>query len=62
VSYAEGLKEPRYAPKTPLEPGRRYQWSVRLRDGDTVSSWSTTGYNWIVRTGYGQYFAFETPP
>jgi len=62
VSYAEGLKEPRYAPNTPLEPGRRYQWSVRLRDGDTVSSWSSTSYNWIVRTGSGQYFGFETPP
>ncbi|HKU46177.1 MAG TPA: hypothetical protein VJQ58_04795 [Burkholderiales bacterium] len=41
VAYAEGLREPRWSPPS-LQPGRLYQWTVRLRDGDTVSSWSTT--------------------
>lgn len=64
VAYAEALAEPRYVPP-PLEPGKRYQWSVRLRDGDTVSSWSTTSHSsFIVIAGSkrsGQYFFFETP-
>ena len=64
VAYAEGLAEPRYV-APPLEAGKRYQWSVRLRDGDTVSSWSTTSYSLFLliagRRTSGQYFAFETP-
>lgn len=64
VAYAEAVPEPRYVPP-PLEPGKRYQWSVRLRDGDTVSSWSTTSHSFNIliawRRGSGQYFAFATP-
>lgn len=65
VAYAEGLREPRYVPATPLEPAKRYEWTVRLRDGDTVSSWSTTSYSFFAviaaRRAFGQYFGFETP-
>src|SRR4051812_28059778 len=64
VAYAEGLAEPRFTP-APLEPGRRYQWSVRLREGDLVSSWSSVTYNLFIlvagASGSGQAFGFETP-
>jgi hypothetical protein len=64
VAYAEGLREPKYSP-APLEHWRQYEWTVRLRDGDTVSSWSATSYNFFAvvvwGSGSGQYFGFETP-
>jgi hypothetical protein len=69
--YAEGLSRPRYTPPA-LERGQRYEWSVRLRDGDTVSTWSTTGHSayfpvilpGVFVGGFGgsgsaQYFSFE---
>jgi hypothetical protein len=64
VAYAEALPEPRYVPPA-LEPGKRYQWSVRLRESDTVSSWSSTSYSFFLviaaRRASGQYFGFEVP-
>lgn len=64
VAYAEGLREPTYTP-APLGHWQKYEWTVRLRDGDAVSSWSTTSYNFFAvvawGTGSGQYFGFETP-
>lgn len=41
VEYAESLTEPRYRLQTPLEPGQRYYWSVRLRHPNFISGWST---------------------
>jgi hypothetical protein len=65
VAYAEGLKEPRYTLATPLLPDRNYQWSVRLRDGDVVSTWSTTSHFLFLvvawSRGSGQMFGFSTP-
>ena len=65
VAYAEGLTEPKFRPTTPLAPSKKYEWSVRLRQGDVVSTWSTTGYSFDVfiaaRSATGQFFAFETP-
>lgn len=64
VSYAEDLMTPSYQVTEPLRPGRQYAWSVRLRDGDTVSTWSTSGYfvffivGWM--SGSGDWFIFET--
>ena len=65
VAYAEGLREPRWTPPS-LQPGRQYQWSVRLRDGDTVSSWSTSGTAFVLPgfawgTSWGRYFGLATP-
>jgi hypothetical protein len=64
LAYAEGLTEPRYSPPT-LQPGKKYEWSVRLREGDTVSNWSTTSFslNLLIagRSEAGQLFGFETP-
>jgi len=69
VMYAQGLGEPRYLPPTPLAPGKRYEWTVRLRDGESVSTWSATNYAWLIAApgmvvgdkGSGRIFAFETP-
>lgn len=65
VAYAEGLTQPRFVPSAALQPGRKYEWSVRLRSGDTVSTWSTTSFslNLVIagRRESGRLFAFETP-
>jgi hypothetical protein len=66
VDYAEGLRESRYRPAAPLQPGQKYEWSVRLRDdADTVSSWSTTTYMFFAVVAAlresGRGFGFETP-
>jgi hypothetical protein len=65
AAYAEGLTEPRFTPATPLPPGKKYEWSVRLRRGDTVSSWSTasSSLNLVIagRSSSGRFFGFETP-
>lgn len=65
VDYAEGLTQPRYVPTAPLKPGTSYQWSVRLREVEVVSSWSTTSHLTFViiaaSRGSGNYFGFATP-
>jgi hypothetical protein len=65
VFYAEALPEPFHQLDTPLARGKRYEWSVRLRNGDTVSTWSTTGYFVFLiiaaASGSGDWFGFATP-
>lgn len=65
VAYAERLQEPKYAPASPLAPGKRYEWTVRLRDGGDVSTWSTTSYGLYAvvawSRGSGRGFGLETP-
>lgn len=65
VAYGEALREPRFVPDVPLAPGKRYEWSVRVREGDTVSSWSATSYSYFAvvaaGSGSGQGFGFVTP-
>lgn len=65
VEYAEALSEPRFQLRQPLKAGRKYDWSVRLRDGDTVSSWSTSGYFTFFIVGWasgsGLWFGLSTP-
>ena len=64
AAYAEGLSEPRFVPPA-LAPGKKYEWSVRLRSGDAVSTWSTTSYslNLLIagRRDSGRLFGVETP-
>jgi len=64
VAYIEDLKEPRWQPDKPLKPGTRYFWSVRLRDGDTVSWWSVQSHSTFLLVymswGSGQWFQFKT--
>ena len=65
AAYKEGLKEPYWQPEKPLKQDTKYFWSVRLRDGDTVSEWSTHGHFIFLivamSSGYGQWFQFKTP-
>jgi hypothetical protein len=64
VAYAEDLKEPRWKPETPLKSDTRYIWSVRLREGQTVSGWSTQSHSTFLLVyaswGHGQWFQFKT--
>lgn len=68
VHYAQGLNEPRYS-TPPLAANKRYEWTVRARRGDTVSTWSATNYGWFIaapglfagQKGSGRGFGFETP-
>jgi len=64
AAYVEDLKQPRWQPETPLKPDTRYFWSVRLREGDTVSGWSTQSHSTFLLVymswGHGQWFQFKT--
>lgn len=66
LAYVQGLTKPTWQPETPLEPGQKYYWSVRLRKGEQVSNWSSYSYfNFFLvgfSSGYGQWFKFATPP
>lgn len=64
VVYAENLKASEFALQDALKPKTQYLWSVRLRQGDVVSSWSHAGhfaFLLVVSTSSrGQWFGFET--
>lgn len=65
IAYVEDLKEATWTPDVALRPGTRYFWSVRMRQGDTVSYWSTHSHFTFAliyaSSGYGQWFQFKTP-
>ena len=65
IHYEENISEPGFKLKTPLKENTKYYWSVRLRDGDVVSRWSTYShfgfYVFFATSGYGQWFGFSTP-
>lgn len=65
VAYAEDLEASHWQPPTPLAPDTRYIWSVRMREGETVSGWSTQGHFTfaivIMSSARGQWFQFMTP-
>lgn len=64
VAYVEDLKEPRWQMDTPLKPDTRYFWSVRLREGGTVSLWSVQSHTTFLLVymswGSGNWFQFKT--
>lgn len=66
IAYRQGLTKPEWQPEEQLEAGRRFYWSVRLRKGDIVSTWSTYSYSHFFligfSSGWGQWFKFATPP
>jgi hypothetical protein len=69
VEWAADLPEPRYILKKPLASGSNYFWSVRLRDSEVLSDWSTTSFHsfyflvfvYGTETGRGILFNFSTP-
>jgi hypothetical protein len=65
VTYVEDIKGTSWRPDTPFKPETKYFWSVRLRDGNTVSRWSSQGHFAFIIvamwSGSGQWFQFETP-
>jgi len=65
VAYVEGLTEAYWQPETPLKPDTRYFWSVRLRQGDAVSWWSTKSFFMFaviaMAASSGDWFQFRTP-
>ena len=65
IYYAEALRDPMVRLDPPLRPGGSYLWSVRLRRGETVSTWSTYGYFHFFLVGWqsgrGRWFSFSTP-
>lgn len=66
AAYVEDLATPYWTPEIPLDPDTRYFWSVRMRDGDTVSAWSTQGHSTFLlfysSWSFGNWFEFRTPP
>jgi len=65
VAYKENIKDPFLKLKEPLSPKTKYYWSVRMRDGDKVSRWSSFSYKsfliFAITSGYGKSFVFSTP-
>jgi hypothetical protein len=69
--YAQNLTQPMLKVNPPLRPNTSYQWSVRLRRGDTVSTWSQTsharpgvawmGFPVVWFDEYQAMFGFTTP-
>ena len=64
VAYVEGLETPYWKPEQALRPDTRYFWSVRMREGDTVSGWSTQSHFTFAliawSAGSGNWFQFRT--
>jgi hypothetical protein len=71
IYYREGLKESEHKIEEPLAPNTEYYWSVRIRKGQEVSSWSLYYLSihfdpfgqMETRRKYGEYFPFlfDTP-
>ncbi|CAG36285.1 hypothetical protein [Desulfotalea psychrophila] len=40
LAYGQGLTETAFTPDVSLKPGTTYLWSIRLRRGETISTWS----------------------
>jgi hypothetical protein len=64
IAYVEDLDEPYWTPEIALRPDTRYFWSVRMREGETVSGWSTQSHFTFAliawSSGYGNWFQFRT--
>lgn len=65
VGYVESMPGTTWHSAKPLKPDTKYYWSVRMRDGDKVSRWSTySHFSFMIvasSSGFGQWFKFETP-
>jgi len=65
VYYREDLATNSHTLEEPLEPDSNYLWSVRFREGDVVSQWSSGGHFAFFIIGFsgssGEWFRFCTP-
>lgn len=68
IAYQQGIEQSSWQLNSGLEPGRAYFWSVRLRKGNAISTWSThtasysTGFLGMNTTvAYGEWFRFDLP-
>lgn len=65
VYFAKDITNPSHTVSSPLKPDKEYHWSVRTREGQTVSPWSSfdedtfagLAYAWKKNTAFG----FKTP-
>ena len=58
VRYVQGLTSPTFKLDVPLQPDTTYSWSVRLRRGDSVSTWSQVK-NTLIHPFTFWYFTVE---
>lgn len=58
LEYVQGLTTAKLKPDVSLQPDTTYLWSVRLRRGDTVSTWSQVK-NTLIHPGSFWYFSVE---
>jgi hypothetical protein len=59
--YAENIDSPQFGIRNPFKPKTKYFWSVRLRKGDQISTWSRRGHFTPFFSSSGEWFGFETP-
>jgi hypothetical protein len=64
VVYEENLHSPLLTLRAPLKQNTKYFWSVRMRKGDAVSTWSHAGHFLFLVVAWtssvGEWFGFET--
>ena len=58
VYYVEGLQVPEFRVDKPLNPNKLYLWSIRIRNGATVSEWATYDYVMVAAVP-GAVFGIE---
>lgn len=65
IYYREGLTQTEHKLEEPLQPGKEYYWTVRVRHGDQTSEWAKYDYTLFLGTAYmkagNQPFIFKTP-
>jgi hypothetical protein len=65
ILYEENITQPEFSIRNPLKANTKYLWSVRLRNGNMVSDWSSYGHHRFyviyVSSSAGQWFGFSTP-
>jgi hypothetical protein len=48
IAYEQDIAQPSWTLREPLQPGQAYFWSVRLRHGRAVSTWSTQSNGYVT--------------
>lgn len=69
VYYRQAIKDTSHTVEETLKPNTEYYWSIRLRQGDKVSPWSTydhamfvpVPFGFIHERGTSLLFLFKTP-